>query len=115
MTRSARTLVALALLAGLGALSAFALGATTDESESSKTQAASKAPVEVRTEVVRRTIRIVRREHRRHPRHHSSPAASAPPPPSSSSAGSSGSSSASSSGATAAAAAAPASCPTPAS
>ena len=32
MTRSTRTLIALALLAGLGALSAFALGATTDES-----------------------------------------------------------------------------------
>ena len=98
MTRSARTLIAVALLAGLGALSAFALGATTDESGSSKTAAASKAPVEVRTEIVRRTIRIVRREHRRRPRHQSSLAASAPPLPSSS-ASSSGSSAGSSSGA----------------
>lgn len=73
MSPSPLQLTAGAALLGLGGLAGSAL-APQGPSEAART--AHAAPVEVRTVVVRRTIRVVRREHPRH----RPPVAAAPTP-----------------------------------
>ena len=67
-----------ATLAALGGLAAYALGSGDQPAAS---QAAKTQPVEVRTETIRQTVRVVKREKPHHPRrkpHGSASAGSAP-------------------------------------
>jgi len=69
-----------ATLVALGALGAVALGASTAPRVTT-TQAPAPPPVEVRTVVVRRTVKVVRHEQPKRPAVHSTPAAAPPPVP----------------------------------
>jgi hypothetical protein len=66
-------------LAALGGLAAYAVASG---NEPTTTQAAQTQPVEVRTETIRRTVRVVKHEkpHRRRQSHRGPAPAAAPPP-----------------------------------
>jgi len=67
-------------LVALGALGAVAVGASTPASVT-PAKAPTPPPVEVRTVVVRRTVKVVRHEKPKKPVVHATPAAAPPPAP----------------------------------
>ncbi len=69
-----------ATLVALGALGAVAVGASTPATVT-PAKAPTPPPVEVRTVVVRRTVKVVRHEKPKKPVVQSTPAAAAPPAP----------------------------------
>ena len=64
----------------LGLVGAFAAGAST-QPKATSAKSPTPPPVEVRTVVVRRTVKVVRHEKPRKPVVHATPAAAPPPPP----------------------------------
>ncbi|HEY5144046.1 MAG TPA: hypothetical protein VII98_11140 [Solirubrobacteraceae bacterium] len=67
-------------LVALGVLGAFAAGAST-QTNVQPAKAPTPPPVEVRTVVVRRTVKVIRHEKPKKPVVHNTPAAAPPPAP----------------------------------